>query len=150
MVAITDKNTSLDPKMWEAVQTRDSKADGRFVYGVSSTGIYCRPTCPSRRPGPTASHFSLDPLGQSKPRSPDSGPANAACRIRNPPAPVWSARSASTSKSDRTNQVPCPPWPNLAGRSGAALRTYSGCSKSPPESRRASMRQPSVWTGSRR
>ena len=52
MVAITDKTTGLDPNMWEAVQTRDSRADGRFVYGVSSTGIYCRPTCPSRRPAP--------------------------------------------------------------------------------------------------
>ena len=36
--------------MWAAVQGRDSKADGRFVYAVRSTGIYCRPTCPSRRP----------------------------------------------------------------------------------------------------
>jgi len=35
---------------WEAVLARDSGADGRFVYGVRSTGIYCRPTCPSRRP----------------------------------------------------------------------------------------------------
>ena len=53
MVATTENKIGLDPKMWEAVLTRDSKADGRFVYGVSSTGIYCRPTCPSRRP---ASH----------------------------------------------------------------------------------------------
>ncbi|MCH8894330.1 MAG: bifunctional DNA-binding transcriptional regulator/O6-methylguanine-DNA methyltransferase Ada [Chloroflexi bacterium] len=52
MVAITEKHTGLDPKMWEAVRTRDSSADGRFVYAVSSTGIYCRPTCPSRRPAP--------------------------------------------------------------------------------------------------
>ena len=52
MVAITDKTTGLDPNMWEAVQTRDSRADGRFVYGVSSTGICCLPTCPSRRPAP--------------------------------------------------------------------------------------------------
>ena len=49
---VVDKNTGLDPKMWEAVQTRDSRADGRFVYAVRSTGIYCRPTCPSRRPAP--------------------------------------------------------------------------------------------------
>ena len=49
---VVDKNAGLDPKMWEAVQTRDSRADGRFVYAVRSTGIYCRPTCPSRRPAP--------------------------------------------------------------------------------------------------
>ena len=53
MVTTTDENTGLDGgKMWEAVQTRDSRADGHFVYAVRSTGIYCRPTCPSRRPSP--------------------------------------------------------------------------------------------------
>jgi AraC family transcriptional regulator of adaptative response/methylated-DNA-[protein]-cysteine methyltransferase len=35
---------------WEAVQTRDRAADGRFVYAVTSTGVFCRPSCPSRRP----------------------------------------------------------------------------------------------------
>jgi AraC family transcriptional regulator of adaptative response/methylated-DNA-[protein]-cysteine methyltransferase len=35
---------------WRAVDTRDRKADGQFVYAVSSTGIYCRPSCASRRP----------------------------------------------------------------------------------------------------
>lgn len=35
---------------WQAVLTRDASQDGAFVYGVQSTGIYCRPTCPSRRP----------------------------------------------------------------------------------------------------
>jgi AraC family transcriptional regulator of adaptative response/methylated-DNA-[protein]-cysteine methyltransferase len=36
--------------MWEAVQNRDRTADGEFVYAVRSTGIYCRPSCPSRKP----------------------------------------------------------------------------------------------------
>jgi AraC family transcriptional regulator of adaptative response/methylated-DNA-[protein]-cysteine methyltransferase len=35
---------------WQAVQTRDRAADGTFVYAVRSTGIYCRPSCPSRKP----------------------------------------------------------------------------------------------------
>ncbi len=35
---------------WKALAGRDSRADGTFVYGVTSTGIYCRPSCPSRRP----------------------------------------------------------------------------------------------------
>ena len=35
---------------WQAVMTRDRQADGTFVYAVRSTGIYCRPSCPSRRP----------------------------------------------------------------------------------------------------
>ncbi len=36
--------------LWEAVRTRNAAADGAFVYAVRSTGIYCRPSCPSRRP----------------------------------------------------------------------------------------------------
>lgn len=36
--------------MWAQVMARDIKADGRFVYAVKSTGVFCRPSCPSRRP----------------------------------------------------------------------------------------------------
>ncbi len=39
-------------KLWESVVTRDRYADGRFVFGVKTTGIFCRPTCPARRPNP--------------------------------------------------------------------------------------------------
>lgn len=35
---------------WEAVAQRNAAYDGEFVYGVLSTRIYCRPSCPSRRP----------------------------------------------------------------------------------------------------
>lgn len=35
---------------WRAVLARDRSQDGRFVYGVRSTLVYCRPSCPSRRP----------------------------------------------------------------------------------------------------
>jgi len=42
--------TSDESKWWQAVQTRDANQDGRFVFAVSSTGVYCRPSCPSRRP----------------------------------------------------------------------------------------------------
>ncbi len=42
---------SSDPR-WGAVQARDWRADGDFVYGVTTTGVYCRPSCPSRRPKP--------------------------------------------------------------------------------------------------
>jgi AraC family transcriptional regulator of adaptative response/methylated-DNA-[protein]-cysteine methyltransferase len=35
---------------WQAIASRDRRADGRFVYGVASTKIFCRPSCPSRRP----------------------------------------------------------------------------------------------------
>jgi len=33
---------------WEAVRRRDPAADGRFVYSVRSTGVYCRPSCAAR------------------------------------------------------------------------------------------------------
>jgi AraC family transcriptional regulator of adaptative response/methylated-DNA-[protein]-cysteine methyltransferase len=36
--------------LWRAVLARDAGLNGAFVYGVRSTGIYCRPICPSRRP----------------------------------------------------------------------------------------------------
>jgi AraC family transcriptional regulator of adaptative response/methylated-DNA-[protein]-cysteine methyltransferase len=35
---------------WQAVMEHDSRANGTFVYAVRSTGIYCKPSCPSRRP----------------------------------------------------------------------------------------------------
>jgi AraC family transcriptional regulator, regulatory protein of adaptative response / methylated-DNA-[protein]-cysteine methyltransferase len=41
--------TIPDPR-WGALQRRDPLAEGRFVYAVITTGVYCRPTCPSRLP----------------------------------------------------------------------------------------------------
>ena len=35
---------------WQAVLDRDRSRDGTFVFGVSSTGIFCRPSCPAKRP----------------------------------------------------------------------------------------------------
>ena len=37
-----------DEARWAAVQRRDRDADGQFYYSVRSTGVYCRPSCPSR------------------------------------------------------------------------------------------------------
>ena len=37
-----------DADLWQAVLRRDASADGRFVYAVRTTGVYCRPSCPSR------------------------------------------------------------------------------------------------------
>src|SRR4051812_35720491 len=43
--------TSLtEDARWQAVQARDTESDGKFVFAVSSTGVYCRPSCPSKRP----------------------------------------------------------------------------------------------------
>src|SRR5438270_62562 len=35
---------------WEAVEKRDASQDGQFVFAVSTTGVYCRPSCAARRP----------------------------------------------------------------------------------------------------
>lgn len=43
-------NQPVTRAKWHAVQVRDRSADGAFVYAVRSTGIYCRPSCPSRKP----------------------------------------------------------------------------------------------------
>src|SRR5207245_1767680 len=40
-----------NPELWNAVLSRDASRDGSFVFAVRSTGIYCRPSCPARRPG---------------------------------------------------------------------------------------------------
>jgi AraC family transcriptional regulator of adaptative response/methylated-DNA-[protein]-cysteine methyltransferase len=40
----------VDDTRWAAVLARDPAADGDFFYGVLSTGVYCRPSCPSRKP----------------------------------------------------------------------------------------------------
>jgi AraC family transcriptional regulator, regulatory protein of adaptative response / methylated-DNA-[protein]-cysteine methyltransferase len=40
----------MNDQLWQAVMTRDARFDGQFVFAVSSTKVYCRPSCPSRRP----------------------------------------------------------------------------------------------------
>ncbi len=59
-----DKNTRIaqtlsDPR-WLAVQARDKAADGQFVYAVTSTGIYCRPSCSARQALPENVQFHHD------------------------------------------------------------------------------------------
>ncbi len=40
----------LDERRWTAVLERDPRFDGRFYFAVRTTGVYCRPSCPARRP----------------------------------------------------------------------------------------------------
>ena len=59
-ILMTDPDTAADPR-WERVLDRDKAADGAFWYSVATTGIYCRPSCPSRaaNPGNVALHETL-------------------------------------------------------------------------------------------
>jgi len=64
MCAQSQRTTQTDTEAenaWHAVQDRDRRADGRFVYAVHSTRIYCRPSCPSRRPSRTGVSFYTTP-----------------------------------------------------------------------------------------
>jgi AraC family transcriptional regulator, regulatory protein of adaptative response / methylated-DNA-[protein]-cysteine methyltransferase len=42
--------TMREEQYWQAVEARSRDADGAFVYAVITTGVYCRPSCASRRP----------------------------------------------------------------------------------------------------
>ena len=51
MTSVETQTAPMDPELlWQAFQSRDRSRDGTFICAVRSTGIYCRPTCPSRRP----------------------------------------------------------------------------------------------------
>ncbi|MBJ8120632.1 bifunctional DNA-binding transcriptional regulator/O6-methylguanine-DNA methyltransferase Ada [Brucella abortus] len=43
------KTHDPDESRWQKVLDRDKASDGKFVYAVRTTGVYCRPSCPSRR-----------------------------------------------------------------------------------------------------
>nr|MDQ3743920.1 helix-turn-helix domain-containing protein [Acidobacteriota bacterium] len=48
---VSEELRAIEPDVyWGAVLERDAHFDGLFVYAVRSTGVYCKPSCPSRRP----------------------------------------------------------------------------------------------------
>jgi AraC family transcriptional regulator of adaptative response/methylated-DNA-[protein]-cysteine methyltransferase len=72
---------------WNAVAARDRAMDGVFFYAVMSTGVYCRPSCPSKRPRrenvvffrarEAAERAGFRPCKRCKPDAGDQGGANA-------------------------------------------------------------------------
>lgn len=48
-------------RAWAAVSARDARADGTFVFAVRTTGVYCRPSCPARRPNRANAAFFKTP-----------------------------------------------------------------------------------------
>lgn len=64
-MSTTTTNTLADPR-WPLLG--DASADGQFIYAVITTGIYCRPGCPSRQPNPDnvrffANHIQAEAAG---------------------------------------------------------------------------------------
>lgn len=83
--------TAIDPR-WARVLARDRSADGEFWYSVATTGVYCRPSCPSRaaRPDNVTLHATLAEAQATgfracrrcKPEGPSQDAANAAIIAR--------------------------------------------------------------------
>jgi len=91
---IASPSTENDPR-WARILARDASADGEFWYSVATTGVYCRPSCPSRHANPAnvAIHDTLDeaqrtgfrPCKRCRPEDEDPNAARtaivaAACR----------------------------------------------------------------------
>ncbi|WP_375457803.1 bifunctional DNA-binding transcriptional regulator/O6-methylguanine-DNA methyltransferase Ada [uncultured Enterovirga sp.] len=56
---VAGAETDTDPR-WSSIAARDAAADGRFVYAVTTTGVYCRPSCGSRLAKPENVRFFQD------------------------------------------------------------------------------------------
>jgi AraC family transcriptional regulator of adaptative response/methylated-DNA-[protein]-cysteine methyltransferase len=56
-----DATGTKDQQRWGAVVARDSTRNGEFVFAVKTTGIYCKPSCPARRPRRENVQFFLSP-----------------------------------------------------------------------------------------
>jgi AraC family transcriptional regulator of adaptative response/methylated-DNA-[protein]-cysteine methyltransferase len=90
-VAVEKATVEVDPR-WSRVLARDRSADGQFWYSVATTGVYCRPSCPSRtaNPGNVGLHGSLSeakatgfrPCKRCNPDGPSADVENAAIIAR--------------------------------------------------------------------
>ena len=60
MNAISPTLFTAEQDRWTAIRTRDTRADGRFLYAVATTGVYCHPSCAARpaRPENVSFHDS--------------------------------------------------------------------------------------------
>ena len=61
-----NSQTEQHKDWWKAVQARDSARDGEFFFAVSSTGVYCRPSCAAKRPRPENVTFFRTPDAAEK------------------------------------------------------------------------------------
>jgi AraC family transcriptional regulator of adaptative response/methylated-DNA-[protein]-cysteine methyltransferase len=55
------KWSELEEQRWRSVEQRSGDDDGRFVFAVRTTGVYCRPSCPARRPRRENVEFFSEP-----------------------------------------------------------------------------------------
>lgn len=61
-----ETSVQADEARWDALVARDRAQDGRFVFAVTTTGVYCRPSCGARRPLRSNVRFYDDPEGAER------------------------------------------------------------------------------------
>jgi AraC family transcriptional regulator of adaptative response/methylated-DNA-[protein]-cysteine methyltransferase len=88
---VTTRSTAEDWR-WTAVSCRDRTVDGQFFYAVTSTGVFCRPSCPSRRPRRDRVRF-FDSAGEA------AAAGFRACRRCHPTGPGADASSAAIARA---------------------------------------------------
>ena len=90
--------TNKDHILYQALVQRDKAYDGHFYFGVTSTGIYCRPICPANKPKPENVLFftASDEAQRAGFR------ACKRCRPESRPgSPAWQGTQASVSRALR-------------------------------------------------
>jgi AraC family transcriptional regulator of adaptative response/methylated-DNA-[protein]-cysteine methyltransferase len=80
----------IKARRWQAIVDRDGSLDGTFVFAVSSTGIFCRPSCPAKRPrrenvnffdhALAAEHAGYRACLRCRPKAVDGNPQSALVR----------------------------------------------------------------------
>ncbi len=88
-----------DPdRCYRAAQGKDARFDGWFIVGVTSTGIYCRPSCPARTPKRENVRFYATPAAAQK----DGFRACLRCRPDAAPgSPEWNLRADTVARAMR-------------------------------------------------
>jgi AraC family transcriptional regulator of adaptative response/methylated-DNA-[protein]-cysteine methyltransferase len=105
---------TTDTERWTAIAARDTRAEGAFVYSVATTGVYCRPGCPSRLPRRENVRFHVNALAAER-----AGfrpckrcrPREASMETRNAMIVSQACRSIETAED-------MPSLDDLAGRAG--------------------------------
>src|SRR5579859_3837924 len=102
MVAVTGQDANFEDAgedaKYEAVRGRDARFDGEFFFAVSTTGIYCRPSCPAVTPKRENVHFYPTAAAAQ-------GAGYRACRRCRPDAvpgsPQWNVRADAVGRAMR-------------------------------------------------
>ena len=90
--------TKQDHILYQALVNRDKRYDGHFYFGVTSTGIYCRPICPANKPKAENVLFFTDAEDAAR----AGFRACKRCRPESRPgSPAWQGTEASVKRALR-------------------------------------------------